>query len=171
MTLEDVVTTAGNAVWVSPLSFLEASTPGTGGFIESANQRIGIQHVLPIQTPEDLGKVVIEGNAQSLTLADVAQLKEDHQPLIGDAITGDTPGLLIVIEKFPEADVVQVTRGIEAAMADLAPGLTNIEVDTTVFRPATFLETAVGQLGWAALAGLLLAALVIGLGLGSWRYA
>ncbi len=171
VTLDEVITTAGNAVWVSPLSFLEASTPGTGGFIESANQRIGIQHVLPIQTPEDLGKVVIEGNAQSLTLADVAQLKEDHQPLIGDAITGDSPGLLIVIEKFPEADVVQVTRGIEAAMADLAPGLVDIEVDTTVFRPATFLENAVGQLGWAALAGLLLAALVIGLGLGSWRYA
>ena len=78
---------------------------------------------------------------------------------------------MIVIEKFPEADVVQVTRGIEEAMADLAPGLTDIEVDTTVFRPATFLETAAGQLGWAALAGLLLAALVIGLGLGSWRYA
>ena len=171
VTLDDVIMTAGNAVWVSPLSFLEASTPGTGGFFESANQRIGIQHVLPIQTPEDLGKVVIAGNADSLTLSDVAELREDHQPLIGDAITGDAPGLLIVIEKFPEADVVQVTRGIEQAMADLAPGLTGIEVDTTVFRPATFLETAVGQLGWAALAGLLLTALVIGLGLGSWRYA
>ena len=66
VTLDEVITTAGNAVWVSPLSFLEASTPGTGGFIESANQRIGIQHVLPIQTPEDLGKVVIEGNAHSI---------------------------------------------------------------------------------------------------------
>ncbi|GAA1751290.1 efflux RND transporter permease subunit [Agromyces humatus] len=171
VTLDDVIETAGNAVWVSPLSFLEASTPGTGGFIESANQRIGIQHVLPIQTPEDLGKVVIEGNPQRLTLADVADLREDHQPLIGDAITGDGPGLLIVIEKFPEADVLEVTRGIEAAMADLAPGLAGIEADTTVFQPATFLETAAGQLGWAALVGLLLVALVIGLGLGSWRYA
>ncbi len=171
VTLDEVITTAGNAVWVSPLSFLEASTPGTGGFLESANQRIGIQHVLPIQSPDDLGKVRIEGNAQSLTLADVAELTEDHQPLIGDAVTGGAPGLLIVIEKFPEADVLEVTRGIESAMADLAPGLQGIEVDTTVFRPATFLETAVGQLGWAALAGLLLAALVIGLGLGSWRHA
>ena len=171
VTLDDVITTAGNAVWVSPLSFLEASTPGTGGFFESANQRVGIQHVLPIQTPEDLGKVVIEGNLQSLTLADVAELAEDHQPLIGDAITGDTPGLLIVIEKFPEADVLEVTRGLEQAMADLAPGLAGIEVDTTVFRPATFLENAIGQLGWAALAGVLLTALVIGFGLGSWRHA
>jgi Cu/Ag efflux pump CusA len=171
VTLEEVVTTAGNAVWVSPLSFLEASTPGTGGFIESANQRIGIQHVLPIRTPEDLGEVVIEGNAESLTLAEVAELTEDHQPLIGDAITGGSPGLLIVVEKFPEADVVQITRDLEQAMAELAPGLTGIEIDTTVFRPATFLESTFSQLGGAALAGVLLAALVIGVGLGSWRHS
>src|ERR671923_2876499 len=30
VTLLQVVETAGNALWVSPLSFLEASTPGTG---------------------------------------------------------------------------------------------------------------------------------------------
>ena len=66
VTLNQVVETAGNAVWVSPLSFLEASTPGTGGFLESANQRIGIQHVLPIRTPEDLGKVSVEGAANKV---------------------------------------------------------------------------------------------------------
>ena len=31
VTLDQVVETAGDALWVSPLSFLEASTPGTGG--------------------------------------------------------------------------------------------------------------------------------------------
>ena len=42
------------------MSFLEASTPGTGGFVESPNQRLGIQHVLPIRTPADLAKVSVE---------------------------------------------------------------------------------------------------------------
>ena len=60
ITLEQVIKTTGNAVWVSPLSFLEASTPGTGGFVESPSQRLGIQHVLPIRTPEDLSKVSVE---------------------------------------------------------------------------------------------------------------
>jgi hypothetical protein len=36
---------------VSSLSFVEASTPGTGGFIETANQRLGIRHVFPIRRP------------------------------------------------------------------------------------------------------------------------
>ena len=46
--LSQVVETTGNALWVSPLSFVEASTPGTGGFIETANQRLGVQHISPL---------------------------------------------------------------------------------------------------------------------------
>ena len=37
VSLLDVIATTGNALWVSPLTFLNASTPGTGGFIESPN--------------------------------------------------------------------------------------------------------------------------------------
>jgi Cu/Ag efflux pump CusA len=50
VTLTQLIETTGNALWVSPLSFVEASTPGTGGFVESPNQRIGVQHVSPITT-------------------------------------------------------------------------------------------------------------------------
>ena len=58
--LEHVIETTGNALWVSPLTFLEASTPGTGGFIDTPNQRLGIQHIFPISTAEDLAQVAIE---------------------------------------------------------------------------------------------------------------
>ena len=54
VSLEQIVSSTGNALWVSPLTFLEASTPGTGGFIDTPSQRIGIQHNLPIIKPEDL---------------------------------------------------------------------------------------------------------------------
>lgn len=172
VTLNQVVETAGNAVWVSPLSFLEASTPGTGGFLESANQRIGIQHVLPIRTPEDLGKVSVEGAAnKSLKLSDVTTLVEDHQPLIGDAVTGKTPGLLLVIEKFPDTSVADVTKGVEEILDGLRPGLTGITVDSTVFRPASFLESAASGLGVALLVSLLVVTAAIGLAFRSWRYA
>jgi multidrug efflux pump subunit AcrB len=35
VSLAQVIQTTGNAMWVSPLSFLEASTPGTCGFIDN----------------------------------------------------------------------------------------------------------------------------------------
>jgi multidrug efflux pump subunit AcrB len=44
VSLTRVIETAGNALWVSPLTFVEASTPGTGGFFESAGQRVAVQH-------------------------------------------------------------------------------------------------------------------------------
>ena len=58
----------GSALWVSPLTFLEASSPGTGGFIDTPNQRLGIQHNLPIIDSDDLSKVVIENESSGAPL-------------------------------------------------------------------------------------------------------
>jgi Cu/Ag efflux pump CusA len=60
ISLQQVIESTGNALWVSPLSFLEASTPGTGGFIDTPNQRLGIQHLQPITTAKELAEVTIE---------------------------------------------------------------------------------------------------------------
>src|SRR5215468_4004001 len=171
VSLAQVIETAGNALWVSPLTFVEASTPGTGGFFESSSQRLSVQHISPISTPRQLSDVPVEGaKAGKLRLSDVANVVEDHQPLIGDAVAGGAPSLLLVIEKFPGADTLQVTRGIEQAMADMAPGLEGITIDTREYRPATFVETALRNAGWVALIGLALLVLALGL-LGSWRAA
>jgi Cu/Ag efflux pump CusA len=171
VSLTRVIETAGNALWVSPLTFVEASTPGTGGFFESASQRLSVQHISPITTPGQLSSVPVEGvKAGRLRLGDVTNVIEDHQPLIGDAVAGGAPGLLLVVEKFPGADTLQVTRDIEQAMADMAPGLKGITIDTREYRPATFVETALRNAGWVALLGLALLILALGL-LASWRAA
>jgi CzcA family heavy metal efflux pump len=174
ITLNQVVETAGNALAVSPLTFLEASTPGTGGFVDTPNQRLGIRHVLPIATPDDLAEVAVadtDDNGTALRLGDVAEVVEDHQPLIGDAVFGDGPGLLLVVEKFPGANTREVTAEVDEAMAGLAPGMAGVEVDSSLFRPASFLETAIGNLSTALLLGALLLLLVLGVFLFEWRSA
>jgi Cu/Ag efflux pump CusA len=172
VSLTQVVETAGNALWVSPLTFVEASTPGTGGFFESASQRLAVQHISPIATPRQLSDVPVQGaSASKLRLGDVANVIEDHQPLIGDAVGSGAPSLFFVVEKFPGADTLQVTRDIEAAMADMAPGLKGITIDTSEYRPASFIETALRNVGWVALIGLaLLLAVMLGV-FASWRAA
>jgi Cu/Ag efflux pump CusA len=171
ITLEQVIKSTGNAVWVSPLSFLEASTPGTGGFVESPSQRLGIQHVLPIRTPADLSKVSVEDTTPAMLLGDIAQVREDHQPLIGDAVVGQDAGLMLVVEKFPGTSAVQVTEDIEAALKDMEPGLTGVQLDTTVFRPATAVQDSVTGLGLALLISLLIAVGLFWLLFRSWRVA
>src|SRR3989337_1485401 len=37
---EDIITAAGDALWVSPLTFLKGSAPGTGGWVGNRNERV-----------------------------------------------------------------------------------------------------------------------------------
>jgi len=174
VTLDEVVRTTGNALWVSPLTYLRASTPGTGGFIDTPNQRLNVQHVFPIDTADDLGRVAIEATDPTdarLRLADVADVVEDHQPMIGDAVVNDEPGLLLVVEKFPAASTLNVSAGVEAALHAMAPGLEGVEVDSSVFRPASYLESAMTNVALAAVLGLLLLSFVAVALLADWRAA
>jgi CzcA family heavy metal efflux pump len=169
VTLHQVIETSGNALWASPLTFLNASTPGTGGWIETPNQRLGIQHLQPISEPEDLSKVTVEGTY--LALADVATVVEDHQPLIGDAVVEDGAALMLVVEKLPWASTVEVTRDVEAAVESLKLGLPGVQMDTTLFRPATYLELASEGLSRTLLVAFALVVVAL-LGLLShWRLA
>lgn len=167
ITLEQVIGTTGNALWVTPLTYLEASTPGTGGFIDTPNQRIGIWHVLPISSPEDLAQVSVERTA--LTLGDITRIVEDHQPLIGDALTNERSNILLVIEKLPGANILDVTQGVESALTALRPGFSSIDFDATIFRPATFIEAAIANLTQTLVIVALLLALVFGLYFYGWR--
>jgi len=169
ITLDQVVATTGNALWVSPLSFLEASTPGTGGFIDTPNQRLNVWHVLPISSADDLARVPVEGT--SLLLGDVAEVVEDHPLLIGDALINESPNLLLVIEKLPGVNTLEVTRDVEAELAALQPGMPGILFDATLFRPATFIEMALANIGRTLVLAALLVALVLGVFLYGWRTA
>jgi CzcA family heavy metal efflux pump len=168
--LSQVIKTAGNAQVASPLTFLEASTPGTGGFIETPQQRLQVRNVFDqIANPRELGKVTVEDTGGRLRLSDVADIKIDHQPLIGDAIVDGGQGLMLVVEKFPGANTVEVTKGVEGALDKLRPGLSGMRTDTSVFRPATFIEEAKDNITLALVIGGALMALALVAFLFQWR--
>jgi CzcA family heavy metal efflux pump len=170
VTLSQVVATAGNAQAVSPLTFLEASTPGTGGFIETPQQRLQVRNVLDqLADPRELGKVPVEGTGGRLRLSDVADVKVDHQPLIGDAIVDGGDGLLLVVEKFPGTGVTEVTHAVEEALEALRPGLSGLQTDSSVFRPATFIDEAKSNLELAIIIAAALVALAFVAFLAEWR--
>jgi len=162
VSLSQVVSTAGNAQVVSPLTFLEASTPGTGGFIESPQQRLQVRHLIEkIADPGALGKVPVEGTQGRLRLTDVSNVTVDHQPLIGDAVVNGGEGLLLVVEKFPGADTVGVTEAVQDALEELKPGLASLDMDTTSFQPANYVSEALDNLALAGLIGGVLMLLVL----------
>jgi CzcA family heavy metal efflux pump len=170
VTLSQVIKTAGNAQVVSPLSFLEGSTPGTGGFIDTPQQRLQVRNILDkLADPEELGKVPVEETGGRLRLTDVADIKVGHQPLIGDAVVNDSDGLLLVVEKFPGASTVEVTEGVEEALDELEPGLAGLRTDTSVFRPATLIGDAIDNIRLTLIIAGLLLALMVAAFLLQWR--
>ena len=172
VTLNQVMTATADALDAGLIHYSDGGYIGTGGFVETPNQRLGVQNVLPIVTPEDLAQVTVASrDGRTLRLADVADVVTDHQPLVGDAVINDGPGLMLIVEKFPWANTVDVTDGVEAAIDELRPGLSGIDIDTSIFRPATFIELAIDNLTLALLIGCLLVILIIGAFLFEWRTA
>ncbi|HZL87113.1 MAG TPA: efflux RND transporter permease subunit [Pirellulaceae bacterium] len=161
LTLADIERAAGDAALLD-----------TGGFVDTPNQRLPVRHAPAVLSAEDLARSVVafRGGA-SLRLADVAQVQEGHPPPIGDAIINDVPGLLLIVEKQPTGNTLDVTRGVEKALAALKPGLADVHVDPTIFRPATFIEMSLANLGSSLVIGCVLVVVILGLFLFDWRTA
>ncbi|HKQ56600.1 MAG TPA: efflux RND transporter permease subunit [Candidatus Eisenbacteria bacterium] len=175
VSLDNVMELTADALDVGILHYSKGAVIGTGGFLETPNQRMGVQMVSPLVTPKDLGSIPIyhqmKGDGTPLVMSDVADVVEDTWPLFGDAVINDGPGLMLVVFKYPWANTLDATRGVEAALNELKPGLPGLEIDPTIFRPADFIELAFANLTRALLLGCLLVMLVLAAFLFEWRTA
>jgi CzcA family heavy metal efflux pump len=161
LTIDDVVRATRDAVAVS-----------AGGFVDTPNQRLAVAHLSAVATPRDLAAIPVAfRNGAPLQLGAVAEIVEGFPPPIGDAVINDGPGLLLIVEKQPTGNTLDVTRDVEAALEALKPGLREIEIDSTIFRPATFIEMALRNLRTALLIGCLLVIAVLIAFLFEWRTA
>ncbi|MFF9852154.1 efflux RND transporter permease subunit [Streptomyces litmocidini] len=143
-----------------------------GGLPQVGKPPVMIQHVLPITKAQDPASVAVEDTTDKrLRIGDVASVVEDHQPLIGDVTLSDGPGITLVIEKYPDANTREVTHAVEEAMTSLQPGLSGITVDTHVYRPASFVDTALDNVGLWALVAVTAVSALLGLYFLSWRVA
>lgn len=161
VTAEDIVNATRDAV-----------TIGGGGYIDTPNQRLAVSHITKMTSPEDLSDIPVAfRNGAPLKLGDLADLVEGFPPPIGDAIINDGPGILLIVEKQPWGNTLEITHKIEEALDALRPGLTDIDVDSEIFRPATFIEMSLRNLNRALLIGCILVIVVLVFFLNDWRTA
>jgi CzcA family heavy metal efflux pump len=172
VSLTDVMETTANSLDAGVLQFAEAFTVGTGGFVESSDARMNVRNVQPIVTEDDLAQVAVEKvDGQVVRLSDLGNVVEDHMPLWGDALIDQRPGLMLIVQKLPKANTLEVTHGVEEAMDELGPGLPGIAVQTDLFRPATFIDRAIHNLFTALVLGVMLVVLILAAFLLEWRTA
>ena len=174
VTLDEVMETTSEALDMGLLKYSTAAKTRIDGMIDTPNQRLVIHNESPVFSVEHLAEVPINLKSRRTDpprLRDVADVVWDTWPLVGDAVINDERGLMMIVEKLPWANTLEVTRGVEKALAALRPGLPGIEIDSTIFRPATFIEASIDNLEMALIIGCILVIVVLGAFLYEWRVA
>lgn len=159
VTLDAITKAAGDAAVVSP-----------GGFVDTPNLRLSVTQLPLIATAEDLARTVVAfRQGAPIRLGDVAEVKVGHPPPIGDAVINDGDGILLIVEKQPWGNTLDVTTGVEKVLEEMKPALAGVRIDSTIFRPATFIQLSIDHLTEALWLGCLLVVIVLALFLGDWR--
>src|SRR5207247_9073123 len=96
-------------------------------------------------------------------LRDVATIAERPEPVMGAAAIQGTPGAVLVVSSQYGANTLEVTRAVEAALEEMEPAARSLEITIhpKLFRPATFVETAIGNIRSSLLIGALLVTIVL----------
>ena len=172
VSLDKLMSTTSDALDTGLLQYTSGALIGTGGVVDTGTRALPVTNALPVSSPSDLASVPLASrDGRKLRIGDVANVVYHAQPMIGDAVVDNGPGLMLVIEKFQGANTLDVTRGVDRALDDLRPGLPGIEIHRNIFRPAGFIQTAIDNLSLAVLIGCALVVLVLVLFLYEWRAA
>ncbi|BCG98110.1 cation efflux system protein [Mesorhizobium sp. 131-2-5] len=124
------------------------------GYVENSNQRIVLSTEGQTITPEQLAQVVLRYGV-ALRLGDVAKVAIGPAPAIGAASVQGKPAVSLMVESQYGADMMSVSRSVEQVLSELQPVLAGQQVTLhpDIFRPARFIETAIGHLRTALILG------------------
>lgn len=151
ITLDQVMRAAGDATVLD-----------SGGFMDTPNQRIAIRHRQAVYNAEDLESTVVDFRGGSpIRIRDVAKVVIGSPPPIGDAVVNDKLGLMLIVEKTPEGNTLEVTKKLEETIELLKPAIPDVTIDTKLFRPATFIEVAIHNLTKALFIGCVLVVVIL----------
>jgi CzcA family heavy metal efflux pump len=134
------------------------------GFISTENQRLILQSLgQPLSDTEIARSVVARRNGANLTLGDVADVVYAPAPRIGGASVFGSPALILLVSSQYGANTLEVTHALDTALAELEPSLRKqgVEMNTNIFRPATFIETALHNIRDSLITGAVLVIVVL----------
>src|SRR5579885_2771072 len=170
------LTTAPERLWAvgATVDDLGAAVAASGsGFLDRSGQRLPLWLDARLHRLEDVAQAPLLGrNGMPVPLATVAEVGEGPAVAVGDGVVNGDPGVVLAVTRQPDVNVMAVTAAVEAALAALVPALPpGVRVERAMFRQATFVTHALGNLRRALVAGGVLVAVVLLLFLGNLRAA
>ena len=145
-------------------SALEGFSANTsGGFLDAQAKEFLIRQLGRTAKLSDLQRVTVAVNhGQPIALSQVADVRLAAGIKRGDASFQGRPAVILAVQKQPAADTVQLTRDIEAALADLGKSLPpGIQPPQTLFKQADFIENSIANVAEALRDGAIMVAVVL----------
>ena len=151
------------------LEGLSASTPG--GFYVAGDEEYLIRAIGRVTSLETLGQTVVgEIEGAPITLSDVAEIRFGEALRRGEAAVDGKHAVVLKLQKQPQANTLDVTRRLDAALDDIAKSLPQgTALYRKGFRQADFIRVALSNVMTVLRDGALLVAIVLALFLMSWR--
>src|SRR5215472_11897977 len=172
ISLDQLMSASADAIDSGELKYTSGAAVGSLGTLTAGNQQLSVYNIQPITTAAQMATAPLAmKNGKFIRIGDVADVTYGYPPLAGDAVINGGAGLMLVIEKFPGADTVDVTNGILQAFSQIQPGLPGVKINSQIFRQATFIEMAIHNLTLAVVIGCVLVVFVLFLFLFQWRAA
>ncbi len=147
---------------------LEAARRATAitgaGFVETANQRIVFQSEGQSIDPSELARTVVASvSGASVLLKDVANVLEAPEPPIGGATIMGEPGVVLLVSGQLGANTIDVTEGVEKALAAMRPSIEKegVEMRADLFRPADFIAISTRNVQQSLILGGILVIVVL----------
>ncbi len=143
----------------------------SAGIINQRGSEWLITGVGRVRSTSDIGDTVIAAQEGIPTLVrDLGTAAIGEAPKRGEGSAMGKPAVILGIQKQPGANTLDLTRRLDAALADITAKLpAGMQLRTDIFRQADFISVSVNNVQWALVEGVVLVTLVVLLFLGNYR--
>ncbi|MBI3182634.1 MAG: efflux RND transporter permease subunit [Myxococcales bacterium] len=134
----------------------------TGGFLDRKSQEYLVRNLARTARVEEIAETVVAvREGLPVTLREVAEVREGPKVKRGDAGVNAAPAVILSVQKQPGENTVTLTRRLEAELSELKNALPEDVRTTVLFKQASFIEAAIGNVEEALRDGALLVVIVL----------
>lgn len=147
------------------------SRNSSGGTVRQYGNEFVVRGMARTADIDELGNSYIKSrHGKPVCVMDVADVRIAGAPKMGYASENGKPAVIISISKQPNTNTLDLTRRIEANLADLSKTLpADVKLNTKIFRQADFIEISIGNIQRALIEGSFFVVIILFMFLSGFR--
>ena len=141
----------------------EISENTTGGFIDLDGKEYLIRPLARVSSIADIENSLVGMHfGQPVLVKDVAEVRIGAKSKRGEASINARPSVILTIQKQPNASTIDLTRQIDADLAEIQKTLPKgVHIEGELFKQANFIEASIANVQGALRDGIGIVALVL----------